>query len=155
MSGVTAGVKIEKALLGFLVVLGLTIVALIGWVLWSMYVPLNLFEAPAVWRVRERAIHAGDDLITEVKFCKNTDLPAVIGRMTLGKDLSGNEYIFNHPNITGSLPAGCHSKRLAIVTLAPNVRPGKYRVIVTIRYDYSAFRTVQQNYMTEEFDVIQ
>lgn len=147
--------KLEKAFLVGIAVLSTVIVALLGWILWTLLMPLDhLFEAPAVWPVREHVIRPGDDVIVDLKFCKRTDLAAEIGRMTTGKDEAGNEFVYNNPNITGSMPTGCYFKHLSVATIPQNAPPGEYQVTITVRFQYSSFRTYQQNFETEKFDVV-
>lgn len=104
--------------------------------------------------MREPRLHAGDDVIVDLKFCKGTDLPAEIGRMITGKDRRGNEYIYNNPNITGSMPAGCYFKHLSVAAIPQNAPPGEYQVTITIRFRYSAFRTYARSFRTAQFEVI-
>ncbi len=145
---------VEKAIVGVIAGLGLVIMGMIAWVIWTMFAPYNLFDAPAIWPVSQNIVHPGEDVISDLKFCKSTDLPAEIGRMTIGKDLNGNEYLFIHPTVSGSFPAGCFYKHVSVATIPPNTRPGKYKVSIAIRYQYSAFRVVQHHFMTQEFDVV-
>lgn len=146
--------KLRKAAVAVLVVSAAGVATLLVWLLWTMFAPLDyLFDAPAVWPVVNRDVHPGEEVFVDLKFCKATDLPAEIGRMTVGKDRNGSEYVYNNPNITGSIPAGCHHKRLSVATIPDTAPPGRYQITITIRYQYSALRTYQQNFVTEKFDV--
>ena len=143
-----------KLFLGATAMLAVIVVAMVGWIFWTMYKPFNFFEAPDIWPLADHEIHPGDDVFSELSFCKTTDLPAEIGRMTTGKAANGSEYLFIHPNVSGSFPGGCYKKRVSVATVPINAPPGKYRVSVTISYQYSTFRVVQSHFLTEQFDVV-
>lgn len=143
-----------RILLGATATLAVVIVGLLGWIFWTMYRPLKLFEAPPVWALTEHAVYPGDDVFSNLRFCKRTHLPAVIGRMTSGKAHAGDEYLFIHPNVSGSFPPGCYYKHVSIATVPRNAPPGRYRVSVTFTYQYSTFRSVQYHFLTEMFDVV-
>lgn len=146
--------KVEHAFFGMTLAGCCSVMGLVGWIVWSMYADFNFFQAPAVWPVSNKVVKPGGDVFSDLSFCKTADVATTeIGRMTTGKTADGDEYLFIHPNVSGSFPPGCYKKRVSVATVPPNAPPGTYRVAVTIRYQYSVFRTVIQRFVTEQFVV--
>lgn len=128
-------------------------IILLAWIIWSMFANFTFLKAPEVWTVTNQISYPGDDVFGDVSFCKYTNLPADIGRMITGKGLDGETYVFPQPNVSGTFPDGCYQARMSLATLPLNIPPGKYKVYISLSYEYSVFRTVHHNFVSEEFEV--
>jgi hypothetical protein len=121
----------------------------IGWVLFYPYEPLIVHEEQKIMN-KDKRILAGDDVIMESYFTKNTDAAAVVQRMFV------NKFVYYLTPYTVSLPAA-KNKRIIVppIPSSPTMAPGKYRLYTTYTYPVSSYpeRFVTVPAWSEEFEI--
>lgn len=149
--------SVDRMMLGVVGSMALTVLGVLSYFGWTVLTPMSFFEVKQPeWTLTERSrvLHPGDEVYTSIDACKNTTLPAEIGRMLVGTSPKhdGLQLIIL-PDVSGAFSPGCRHLNVSVATLPQGILPGTYRVFVVIRYRYSALRTVEHQFRTEQFEV--
>jgi len=133
----------------------------LGQICWWFYYPYDIIEFTnhcctedgsyyqGIVLNEGRKVRRGEMLTIKLEFIKNYDLPARYVTRTLAND----RYITLVNNAGGTLQKGKHTKTFNIF-IPLNIWPGRYRLENTFSYNPNPFRTINEKWVSEWFEVV-
>ena len=115
---------------------------------WLVIFPLKTAEpTKQPYKVLTYKVAAGDTFKYEVGLCKYNNAPGTLTRQLVGPELV---FVDSEPS---SLPMGC-TTAIRAVPLPKSITPGKYKMVISIKYNVNVLHTVSLVFQTEEFEIM-
>jgi len=137
--------KWDNFVLLFIIFPSIILELFIVWWLVYPYKPLEVLEAP---KVKQKQVKAGEVLEYNIKFKKNTDIPATITRTLV------DGVLYTLPSLSPINKKGTQTQNISSLEIPHSMPAGNYYFISNSCYQMNPFRTVCVEYKSDQFEVI-